>query len=105
YDLEYDNILFTENAGRVGKRISAGGFGKGVDKGIRTTMNVKSDGCSILKLLIEQNQLIVNDFNTIEELSTFSLKGKGYEAEDGKHDDLVMGLVLFAWLTEQQYFK
>ena len=53
----------------------------------------------------EQNQLIVNDFHTIEELSTFSRKGKSYEAEDGKHDDLVMGLVLFAWLSDQQYFK
>jgi hypothetical protein len=28
-----------------------------------------------------------------------------YEAESGKHDDLVMGLVLFAWLSDQMYFK
>mgnify|MGYP003704716871 FL=1 len=28
-----------------------------------------------------------------------------YEAEPGKHDDLVMCLVLFSWLSEQQYFK
>ena len=49
--------------------------------------------------------MIINDQNTIHELSTFSRKGKSYEAEEGKHDDLVMGLVLFAWLTDQQYFK
>jgi hypothetical protein len=55
--------------------------------------------------LIEQNQFIVNDRNTIHELSTFSKKGNSYEAEPGKHDDLVMCLVLFAWLSEQQYFK
>jgi len=104
YDFEYDNVLFTENAGRSGKRITSG-FGSTVDKGIRTTKTVKSVGCSILKLLVEQNQLIVNDFQTIEELSTFSRKGQSYEAESGKHDDLVMGLVLFAWLSDQQYFK
>jgi hypothetical protein len=105
YDFGYENVLFTENAGRSGKRIT-GGFGGGsVDKGIRTTKIVKSVGCSIMKLLIEQNQLIINDFHTINELSTFSKKGTSYEAESGKHDDLVMCLVLFAWLSEQQYFK
>lgn len=104
YDYEYENILYTESAGRVGKRITSG-FGKNVDKGIRTTTVVKSIGCSLLKLLVEQNQLILNDFNTISELTTFSRKGKSYEAEPGCHDDLVMGLVLFAWLTGQPYFK
>jgi len=105
YDFGYENVLFTENAGRSGKRITGGFGGTAVDKGIRTTKVVKSVGCSILKLLIEQNQFIVNDFHTINELSTFSKKGNSYEAEPGKHDDLVMCLVLFAWLSEQQYFK
>jgi hypothetical protein len=105
YDFGYENVLFTENAGRSGKRISSGFAGKGADKGIRTTKVVKSIGCSIMKLLIEQNQMIINDYQTINELSTFSKKGNSYEAESGKHDDLVMCLVLFSWLTEQQYFK
>jgi hypothetical protein len=104
YDFEYENILYTESAGRSGKRISSG-FGKNVDKGIRTTKTVKAVGCSILKLLLEQDQLILNDFNTIQELSTFSRKGASYEAESGCHDDLVMCLVLFAWVSDQQYFK
>jgi len=104
YDFEYDNVLFTESAGRLGKRITSG-FGGNIDRGIRTTKSVKAVGCSILKLLIEQNQLIVNDFDTINELSTFSKKGVSYEAEPGKHDDMVMGLVLFAWLSDQMYFK
>lgn len=103
-DFGYENILFTENAGRSGKRIS-GGFGKNVDKGIRTSKSVKSVGCSILKMLIEQNQLEVNDFETIQELSRFSKKGSSFEAESGYHDDLVMTLVLFAWLVDQSYFK
>jgi hypothetical protein len=105
YDFGYENVLFTENAGRSGKRITSGFGGANVDKGIRTTKIVKSIGCSILKLLIEQNQFVVNDFHTINELSTFSKKGNSYEAESGKHDDLVMCLVLFSWLSEQQYFK
>ena len=105
YDFGYEHVLFTENAGRSGKRITAGFGGSNVDKGIRTTKIVKSVGCSILKLLIEQNQFIVNEINTISELGTFSKKGTSYEAEPGKHDDLVMCLVLFAWLSDQQYFK
>jgi len=106
FDFEYDNVLFTENAGRAGKRISTG-FAKAatIDKGIRTTKPVKATGCAILKLLIEQNQLVINDFHTIEELATFSRKGQSYEAEEGKHDDMVMPLVLFGWLSDQQYFK
>ena len=103
-DYGYENLLYTESAGRNGKRISSG-FGKKVDNGIRTTKSVKSVGCSILKMLIEQNQLIVQDYNTIQELSRFSKRGSSYEAESGSHDDLVMNLVIFAWLTDQMYFK
>ena len=104
FDFEVEGIMYTENAGRGGKRIS-GGYGKNVDKGIRTTKSVKAIGCNMLKLLIEQDQLRINDFNTINELSTFSRRGNSYEAESGCHDDLVMGLVLFAWLTDQAFFK
>ena len=103
-DYGYENFLYTENAGRSGKRISSG-FGKKVDNGVRTTKSVKSIGCTILKMLIEQDQLILQDFNTIQELSRFSKKGSSYEAESGSHDDLVMNLVLFAWLSDQGYFK
>jgi hypothetical protein len=104
-DLEYEHILFTASNGRAGKIITngiSGGFG---ERGIRTSKTVKSVGCSLFKLLVEQNQLIINDEHTIHEMGTFSRKGKSYEAEEGKHDDLVMPLVLFAWLTDQTYFK
>ena len=105
FDYENENIIFTENAGARGKRISAG-FSKGsAERGIRTTKTVKSIGCSMLKLLVEQRQLIINDHNTIHELSRFSKKGTSYEAESGSNDDLVMCLVLFAWMSDQQYFK
>lgn len=104
FDYESENLIYTENAGAKGKRIS-GGFNKTSDRGIRTTKTVKSIGCSLLKLLVEQYQLIIHDHDTIHELSTFSKKNSSYEAESGCHDDLVMCLVLFAWLSDQQYFK
>jgi hypothetical protein len=103
-DFGYENILFTESMGRSGKRIS-GGFGKNVDRGIRTTKTVKAIGCSILKLLIEQDQLIVHDYYTIEEFKRFSKSDYSYAAEAGSHDDMVMTLVLFSWLSSQDYFK
>lgn len=104
-DYEYENILYTESAGRAGKRISNGFGGGQIDMGIRTTKTVKNTGCSMFKMLIEGNQLIVNDFETIREISSFAKKGASYEAEAGKHDDLVMCLVLFSWLSNQDYFK
>jgi hypothetical protein len=104
-DFGYENLLYTENAGRSGKRVTAGFGGGNCDRGIRTTKVVKSVGCSLMKLLIEGNQMIINDYDSISELTTFSKKNFSYEAESGKHDDLVMCLVLFSWLTEQNYFK
>lgn len=104
HDNEYESILYTENRGRVGKQISFGGNVLKAERGIRTTITVKREGCSLLKLLLEQNQLIINDEETIFELATFSKKGAGYEAETGKNDDLVMGLVIFSWLSAQEDF-
>ena len=103
-DYGYENLLYTQNSGRSGKVLS-GGFGKNVENGVRTTKLVKGTGCSMLKMLVEQDQLLVRDFETIQELSRFSKKANSYEAEPGFHDDLVMNLVLFAWMTEQAYFK
>lgn len=103
YDYESELLVYTENAGARGKRISSG-F-KNSERGVRTTKSVKAIGCSMLKLLVEQYQLIINDHNTIYELSRFSKKGHSYEAEPGCNDDLAMGLVLFAWMSDQQYFK
>lgn len=104
YDYEYDGILYTESAGRSGKRVSSG-FGKNVDRGLRTTKTTKAIGCNMLKLMVEQNQLIINDEDTISELSTFSRKGVSYEAEPGCHDDMVMTMVIFSWLSDQAYFR
>jgi hypothetical protein len=105
-DLEYDNILFTESNGRAGKKISTGFGRKGSrDQGIRTTKTVKAVGCSMLKMMVESDKLTINDKATIDELNRFSKKGNSWEAEEGFHDDLVMGLVLFGWLADQNFFK
>lgn len=106
-EFEYENMLLTENSGREGKRLVSGvaGFTHRADKGIRTTKRTKMIGCSMMKLLIEQDQIIINDFDTIRELSTFSKKGHSWEAEPGCHDDTVITIMLFGWLTNQRYFK
>ena len=55
--------------------------------------------------MVEEQKLIINDADTISEISTFIEKKGSYEADEGYHDDLVMPLVLFGWLTTQPYFK
>jgi hypothetical protein len=105
-DLEYDNLIYVQMQGRKGQIVN-GGFGKGGSamKGVKTSTAVKRIGCSILKNLIEDTKLIVEDFNVVDELCTFVAKGDSFEAEDNHHDDLAMTLVLFSWLTTQAYFK
>ena len=41
----------------------------------------------------------------IRELSTFIVKRKSFEADEGCTDDLVACLFIFAWATDQTYFK
>ena len=103
-DLEYENLLITTVRGRGGQQIG-GGFGTQIQLGVRTTKTVKSIGCSNLKDLLENEKLIVEDFDLIAELSSFISRKNSYQAEEGSHDDLVMCSVLFGWLTRQTYFK
>ena len=104
YDLEYENIYKVENHHIKGQSIS-GGFKRAASFGVRTTKSVKKIGCANLKTLVENDKLIVHDFDTIAEMNTFSRYLDTYRAEEGNNDDLVMGLVLFAWLVAQSYFR
>jgi len=104
YDLEYENIYKLEHHHIKGQSIS-GGFKRSTSFGIKTTKSVKKIGCANLKTLVESDKLIVRDFDTIAEMNTFVRVRDSYEAEEGNNDDLVMGLVLFSWLTAQSYFK
>ena len=104
YDLEYENVMITSMKGRAGQQIG-GGFSKNIQLGIRTSKQLKRIGCATLKEMIETDKLIVPDFETIAELTTFASKNNSYEAEEGAHDDLAMTLVIFSWLVQQRYFK
>ena len=56
--------------------------------------------------MIETDKLIVPDFDTIAELTTFASQRTIHtRKEEGHHDDLQMTLVIFSWLVQQQYFK
>ena len=101
-DYEYENILSTVDL--KGKIALTWGYGNKSHRGIRTTKSVKRLGCSILKNLVEGQKILIQDFDVISELSTFIAKGGSFEAEEGSHDDLVMCLVLFSWMTNQQFF-
>lgn len=103
-DLEYENIFSTTNMGRGGQKISSG-FKKNSKLGIKMTQQIKSIGCSNLKSLLESNKLIIEDFDTISELTSFVATHASFAAEAGCHDDLTITLVLFAWLTAQTSFK
>lgn len=106
HDMEYPNILGTAYRGRKGQVLGEG-FGNESQNanGIRTTVPVKRIGCSLLKSLIVEDKLVINDYWTIDELTTFVATKESYEAEKGHHDDLVMTLVLFSWATSQEYFR
>ena len=104
YDLEYENVYKLEHHHIKGQSIS-GGFKRSTSFGIKTTKTVKKIGCANLKTLIENDKLKIMDFDTIAEMNTFVRIRDSYAAEEGNHDDLVMGLVLFSWLTAQSYFR
>ena len=103
-DLEYENMLSTSMRGRAGQ-ILGEGFGQQVTYGMKMTQPVKKIGCSTLKSFIETDKLITNDYNILEELINFVSSRTSYEADAGHNDDLVMCLVIFAWMTTQKYFQ
>ena len=105
FDLEYDNLVMATMRGRAGQ-IMGGGFSGGkAQLGVRTTKAVKKIGCSNLKQMIEDSKIVVEDFDCINELSTFIVKGSSFEADDGCTDDLVACMFIFGWATDQTYFK
>ena len=103
YDYEYENIMLSR-APENNERLVGGGRAK-ISPGVKTTKTTKNVGCSTLKGLIESNQLIINDYDTIQELGSFTFVGTSYKADKGKTDDIVMSLVIFAWFSAQPYFN
>ena len=103
-EYEYENIVFVSRTTQ-GQTVN-GGFGGGKTQlGVVTDKKVKRIGCSNFKSLVEEQKLLIHDADVISEISTFIQRKNSYEADDGYHDDLVMPLVLFSWLTTNPYFK
>lgn len=73
--------------------------------GLLMTVKSKRLGCAGFKSMLESGKLKVVDADTIREISTFSVKGKSYEATEGNTDDLVMGLVGFGYYATTSHFK
>jgi len=105
YDLEYPNVLMCAMRGRAGQIVGQGFSGNKTQLGVKMSVTVKKIGCANLKAIIEEDKLLFNDFNIFQELTTFVQKKQAWEADEGYHDDLVMCMVLFAWLVMQEYFK
>jgi hypothetical protein len=97
YDLEYENLLNASD--------TFGDPSKKYELGTRTTVRTKAIGCNSLKELIEEKKFIVNDEDTIDELTTFVAKGKSYEADQGAHDDTVATLFIFGWFSRTDFFN
>jgi hypothetical protein len=89
YDYEYDNVFF--------ERPDTPGF--------RTTKKTKRLGFNNLKILLENNKLIIRDFNTIAELSTFVKYKESYRAEAGYNDDLVMALISSLFFIQRSEYE
>jgi hypothetical protein len=104
FDHEYENIFSTKSGGRLGQILSVGPS-KTAALGVQMSRQVKRIGCSNLKALIENNKLINFTEDQIMELYNFVYDGDSYAADSGSHDDLVMNMVLLAWLVNQQYYK
>lgn len=103
-ELEYDNIITTTIKGKKGQKATGFGVGR-VQYGVRMSPAIKKTGCLVVKELVEQDKIILNDFDVVSELSTYVSSKASYSASEGYNDDLVSCLVLFGWLSTQGYFR
>ena len=105
FDLEYQNLLMCAMRGRAGQVMGSGFSGGRAQLGVKMSKTVKKIGCSNLKALVEEDKLLINDYETIAELTTFVQKKDSFEADEGYNDDLVMCHVIFSWMVMQDYFR
>ena len=105
YELEYDNILMTTQKGRAGQILGAMFSQRGSQLGVRMTKQIKKMGTANIKAIIESDKIILNDFNIIGEMSTFTRKNQSWQAEEGCNDDYMTCLTILGWVANQRYFK
>lgn len=104
FELEYDNLVKVEAKQKQGQKIT-GGFVKRTQFGLKSSTQTKRIGCANLKTMIESDKLILQDETTITELFTFSAQKDSFMADEGAHDDMVMGLVFFGWFMSQKFIR
>jgi hypothetical protein len=104
HEFAYENLIKVEVKGKQGQQHTPG-FKKKIAYGLKMSKQTKAIGCANLKTLIESDKLIILDEEIVKEFTTFTIHKQTYKAEGGNHDDLVMTLVHFGWLTSQRYFK
>lgn len=80
-------------------------YQKGNLPGFKTSTKTKKLGCSNLKMLIENDRLILKDFDTISQLSTFIKKGASYKADLTYKDDAVSGLLASIFFMQDKTFE
>ena len=102
-DHEYERLMTAVTEKRLGQRLT---FNAKMNRhlGLRMTAGVKRSGCAVLKALVENHHLILNDHRIVQQLSVFVQRGSLYMAEVGHHDDLVMPLVMLGWVSLQPNF-
>ena len=105
-DFNYENILYTHKDVN-NKIIIDQGENESAEMGIRMTKSVKKIGCNNIKEIFENDKILINDMDTIYQMSTFIRNGTSYAADESAkaHDDLVMCLVHFGYAIKQMMFK
>lgn len=88
-EIEYDNIYNTTKA-----------------IGMRTTIKTKREGVMHFKSLVDNHGIIINSKEFLEEASNFTINTNGtYSAASGSHDDIIMSFIIFAYISNTEYFK
>lgn len=103
-ELGYEHVLRVFTGTKRPQMLTMRG-GKGVTNGLKMTPLAKRIATSMLKTLIENDKLIIQDFDTISELTTFTQIGTSYQADEGCNDDLVSTLLVFSWAATNKMFK
>ena len=104
-DFEYENILYSfKEDGKI--YIDDGQDDKG-EMGIKMTKSSKKIGCNNIKEIFENGKLLINDMDTISQMSTFIRLGTSYAADPSAkaHDDLITPLIHMGFLIKQRWFK
>jgi len=90
-DMEYDNVFINRDDGRYGVHMS---------------QVKRTDGLKQMVLELDKGNIIINDIETIHELSVFIYKNGKYQADEGEHDDLVTSMNLLTWLmSDKERYK